>query len=74
MSRTWRLDSRSLEESCGFQEMPGWSIDQVEEAHLRKDAVTLGTGWKTMNVSQRDGLSRIGNTVYTNSSLEHTTG
>ena len=61
MNRTSRLESDNLAISCGFQEMPAWSIDPLSPELLRKDSVTLGTAWQTMNFSVQDGLSPVGN-------------
>ena len=68
MNQTWRLESTKLATSCGFQEMPAWSIDPQSLELLRRDKVTLGTGWQTMNSLTKGGSSRVSSILYTSGS------
>ena len=61
MNQTWRLESTKLATSCGFQEMPAWSIDPQSLELLRRDQVTLGTGWQTMNSLVQGGSNHASN-------------
>jgi len=74
VSQIYHLGLGRMVTICGLQEMPYWSIDPQKVELLRRDQVTLGTEWQTMNSSQNVGLNRIGNTHYTNSSCEVITG
>jgi len=57
VNRIYHSESDKLATTCGFQEMPNWSINPVDLEHLRKDSQTLGTVWKTMNASPENGLN-----------------
>jgi len=46
------LGLKNMAISFGFQEMPHWSINRQSLELLRRDEVTLGIGWQTMNSSQ----------------------
>ena len=62
MSQIYRSESDALALSCGFQEMPYWSIAPADLEPLKSVKPMPGTVLPTITSLPQDGLPLAGNT------------